>query len=640
MSQIDTTVSGAEQVSSGPDPQFAPQWGPDAPRGARTVLNRIIKEGANVPLFLGQTLINSLRDLGYNDTTSAVCEHVDNAIQWGATEVRVYFNQTGKRGEYVIDVLVYDNGKGMAANVLRAAMAFGGSMCFNNREGIGRYGLGMKAAALSLGPLLDVYSWQERGAIYNMTLDVDEISNDRGNVVNLPEPVFRRDFPVEIHNILVKPLSYPDPRNPQKPIDLLVNDPNRLEELIDPSGTIVYIPRCDRVSHRKASTLVDDATKEMARIYRRPLARGLKLYINNRRVDPFDPTYWMESAWHARVEGLVEKRSRIVQHWAIEIPLEEGKESGKFGTADVRLFRLPIAEWDQLPQKVQKNDLKIFDNRGVTCVRSDREVYVGPMASIVGQFKSTDSWWRLEIDFPAELDEAFGVAVNKQGVRPKGYVCKRIQEKIKEELKNVRTSIEQHWAERAAASKDAMDRLTEAERRANEAESLQATVLDQPMTRDADEQAQLEQNLRALAIGLRREDETDEQAYERVKNSRYITVFKHDEYWPFYHVDNKFGRIILTINTAHPFFGRIYEPVSLLAQRAIMVSQANGDEELEPDLSARCAEAVVGLQLLLLSLARTQSAMTANDGEGELQRTFDMLRRQWSQNLTTQLSLR
>ena len=32
------------------------------------------------------------------------------------------------------------------------------------------------------------------------------------------------------------------------------------------------------------------------------------------------------------------------------------------------------------------------------------------------------NWFRIEIDFPGELDEAFGVATNKQGVRPKGYV--------------------------------------------------------------------------------------------------------------------------------------------------------------------------------------------------------------------------
>src|ERR1700761_6995436 len=103
-----------------------PLWGDDAPRGGKAVLNRIIKEKATVPLFFGQTLISSLRDVGYNSTTSALCEHVDNAIQWGATEVRVYFRQAGKKGAYETDVLVLDNGSGMAPNILRFATSFGG----------------------------------------------------------------------------------------------------------------------------------------------------------------------------------------------------------------------------------------------------------------------------------------------------------------------------------------------------------------------------------------------------------------------------------------------------------------------------------------------------------------------------------
>jgi hypothetical protein len=88
-----------EQTAPEVDTQV-PAWGADAPRGGKAVLNRIIKEKATVPLFFGQTLISSLRDVGYNSTTSALCEHVDNAIQWGATEVRVYFRQTGKKGTY------------------------------------------------------------------------------------------------------------------------------------------------------------------------------------------------------------------------------------------------------------------------------------------------------------------------------------------------------------------------------------------------------------------------------------------------------------------------------------------------------------------------------------------------------------
>ena len=67
------------------------EWASDAPRGGKAVMGRILKENATVPLFFGQTLIQSLRDVGYDHTTSALCEHVDNALQAGATEVRVYF---------------------------------------------------------------------------------------------------------------------------------------------------------------------------------------------------------------------------------------------------------------------------------------------------------------------------------------------------------------------------------------------------------------------------------------------------------------------------------------------------------------------------------------------------------------------
>src|SRR5258708_4624640 len=89
-------------------------WGPDSPRGGKAVMGRILKENATVPLFFGQTMIQSLRDVGYNHTTSALCEHVDNAIQAGATQIRVYFRQVGKRGEYEIDAAGYDNSPGIS----------------------------------------------------------------------------------------------------------------------------------------------------------------------------------------------------------------------------------------------------------------------------------------------------------------------------------------------------------------------------------------------------------------------------------------------------------------------------------------------------------------------------------------------
>ena len=101
-----------------------PNWASDAPQGGRTVMNRILKENATVPLFFAQTLIASLRDVGYNTTTSALCEHVDNAIEAGAQEIRIYFRQKGGKGSYEIDAAVYDDGRGMSPNVRSRSFSF------------------------------------------------------------------------------------------------------------------------------------------------------------------------------------------------------------------------------------------------------------------------------------------------------------------------------------------------------------------------------------------------------------------------------------------------------------------------------------------------------------------------------------
>ena len=52
--------------------QSAIEWGTDAPRGGKAVMSRLLKENGTVPLFFGQTLIQSLRDVGYNPDEAEV----------------------------------------------------------------------------------------------------------------------------------------------------------------------------------------------------------------------------------------------------------------------------------------------------------------------------------------------------------------------------------------------------------------------------------------------------------------------------------------------------------------------------------------------------------------------------------------
>jgi hypothetical protein len=629
VSDVEVKPEATPEVTNVQEIEPSVSWGDDAPKGGKTVIGRMLKDGAKVPLFLGQTLVNSLRDMGYNSTTSALCEHVDNAIQWGATEIRVYFHQIGKRGESKISTLVYDNGKGMAPNVLKVATAFGGSLVYENRNGIGRYGIGMKAAALSISPAFEVYSWQELRAFYQMILDVKELGNSRSNLIELEDPSLNEQLPSEIVEILTRHMAYP--KNPHESQTLLADNWDDLLLRLGPSGTIVYMADCDRLTYRKASTLVDHATKEMGRIYRRYISKGLRLYVNNRLVEAFDPTYWMQSARHTQIEGLNPTQSKLVRSWRINVPVGEG--SLETTEISVRLFALPFEEWGALSRKVKNNDLHVFDDHTVSFMRNEREVEIGSSYPRLKIRKHGDlNWLRLEVDFTGEADEGFGVAANKQGIRLKEYVAERIVEQISQEVTNAREDIKRIQAKRAAAKSN----ISDAERRATDAEGHQAKPLPEL---PEDERVALDQNLRALSVTLKRENETDEQAFLRIKASQYVTVFKHDEYWPFYHCDFKYGKVILTINTAHPFFSSIWQPLSQMAKTMMAEGELGSDDtvDVSAGTSQTCSNVLSAIQSMLLSLARTQSQLCHGDSEGEYAKLFDQLRREWSGNLATQL---
>jgi hypothetical protein len=618
------------QSQSGPAPEqadtaeiFTPNWAPDAPRGGRAVLGRVLKENASVPLFLAQTFVQSLRDVGYNSTTSALQEHVDNAIEAGATEIRVFIRQSGKRGDLETDIMVYDNGRGMAPNVLKVATSFGGSLSFGNRTAIGRFGMGMKTAALSMSPVMELYSWQESRAVYSMILDTQAIGRERTNVIELPDPKFSDSLPPEIATFFTRSMNFPKDKAEQ---NLLAGNEAELWDRLGAHGSIVYMPECDHLSYDRDRKLVEHATKEMARVYRRQISSGLKLYVNNRRIEAYDPTYAMATARHTHVDGLKTRTSRLVDKKEVDIPIADNKS--ETARATVKIYRLPIEEWGELPRKVQKNDLHLFDGFNISVLRNDREVFAGFMPGIGVPRHSVANWLRVEIDFPGVLDEAFGIAANKQGVRPKGYVIEAINDKAGDEISTLAEEIKRFQSKRAAERSGSAP--TPSEARASEADAFLSDQLDVPLT--PEEEVQIEANLRGLAVGLMRDGETEEQAYERIKSSRYIIDYRSDPYWPFYHIEHKFGRIILTINTAHPFFSELYEPL-LKSASGVGIEE---EEDISEPAVAAARGPVVALELMLLSLARAQSVLSRDNLDAS--KLFEAFRRSWSETYRVQLT--
>lgn len=95
----DDEVMSSSHAEPPVDNGSTPKFGDRVATGVKRVFSSILKENVKVPLFIGQTMAESMRDVGYLNTTTAICEHVDNALAANASVIRVYFYERRERRE-------------------------------------------------------------------------------------------------------------------------------------------------------------------------------------------------------------------------------------------------------------------------------------------------------------------------------------------------------------------------------------------------------------------------------------------------------------------------------------------------------------------------------------------------------------
>lgn len=114
-------------------------------------------------------LLMSLRSVGYTEE-SAIADIIDNSISADATKIDVSFDWNRRR------IVITDNGFGMGADALIKNMRIGSADPGEIRpsKDLGRFGMGMKTAAFSLGKRLTVITKTSDG-FANATWDLDEV---------------------------------------------------------------------------------------------------------------------------------------------------------------------------------------------------------------------------------------------------------------------------------------------------------------------------------------------------------------------------------------------------------------------------------------------------------------------------------
>lgn len=495
--------------------------------------------------------IQSTRDSGYKNTASAISELVDNSLQAGATNVSILI----KADEHAqLKLAVVDNGCGMDRLTLIQAMRFGGSSRFNNRDGLGRFGMGLPNASLSQARRVEVYSWQENHEPIFTYLDVDEIASS--HMVTIPEAK-STTLPEWIGNITYA------------------------------SGTVVNLCSCDRLDHRRISTIEKKLLQTLGRVFRYYLWKGAQIEINGQTVIPNDPLYLAD-------DSLTQGASKFQDTWQIELYANPDDPNSGTGNVHVTFSELPVNKWHNLSNE-EKRNLGIANGAGASIVRGGREVDIGWYFMGSKRRENYDDWWRCEIKFDAILDEAFGITHTKQQIKPKEYLIEALQPYIESMAKALNGRVRQ-----AHIGLKTNKETSSAEKVAYDRDKKMPPLLPK---RDSD-----------LASN-------DEELKQLAKRHGFLRQAIQESYGesPSYHIvedeltNSCFfkpilsgGMVIGVINPRHRFYKKLYKP-------ALEGENTNGS----------FAQAI---QLMLLAAARAESSLTTT---AEIE-TIERFRREWS----------
>lgn len=445
--------------------------------------------------------IQATRDSGYKGTSSAISELVDNALQAGAKTISILVRDAEGPGQDGLDVLIMDDGRGMDAETIRHALRFGGSTRFNDREGLGRYGMGLPNSSLSQACRVTVYSWQDSGKVYSSYLDVDEIA--AGAMAEVPES-----------RISEPPIALPSS-----------------------SGTLVAWTKCDRLDQRRISTLEKKLATSLGRRFRYFIWKGVAIKINGTSIEAVDPLYLNPKSKFtgAKVYG---------EPLEYKISSDPSNPKAVTGRVRVTFSELPVHEWHGLSNE-EKQSRGVSKGAGVSLVRAGREVDYGWFFLPGKRRENYDDWWRCEIQFEASLDEAFGITHTKQQIRPKAFLLEALAPDMEAAARalNVRArkahtaakvSEQRSPSEQIAQAKDRM--LPRLPKKANGSNEILGWVKNQHPALFSEEGPV---------------DKTD-----------YKIIEGRAKHTAFFDIAYEAGKLILVLDPHHPFYKKVYRPAA------------------------------------------------------------------------------
>jgi len=425
-----------------------------------------------IPLY-GNNNMGQLQNNGYKSTVSAISEIVDNSIQWKAKNIQIVLikNTTVDRNE-IEEILIIDDGVGMDKAGLTKAVQFNSGSNAGARKGLGKYGMGLPSASVSVTKRTEIYTRMNRKKLLFNYIDLDEIERENVAGAMLPDVIEVDNYnliPVLNNGIIVAP----------------------------DKGTIVRWVKPNNVNPKTVRTIVGHLQKALGRFYRyyingfdidgETFKTDIKVFVidfngtnyaldNNygKSIVPFDPMFLMEKTQMlSEFPDIDEPTSELLGESSEKefmVPCEDGDVKTvvkiRFSTVKKKLrqdFGRSAGTTPFGKMYLKRNIDKEYAN--ISIIRAGREIDQGSFGFITSVSDERNRWWSAEVVVEPVLDLIVGVDNKKQQASNIRFIdskdntygdaheiVKWISDEISENVRTVKRNIDEQNANKKGKS--------------------------------------------------------------------------------------------------------------------------------------------------------------------------------------------
>lgn len=444
--------------------------------------------------------IESMRSINY-DNYYACMDIADNSVDADATKIQ--FILSGEKTKLTA-ISIVDNGYGMDADTLLEAVKFGSETPHEHGSDLGRFGMGLCTASLSLGKRFTILTKCQDGELLKVVHDIDFVKETNEFCCNMPVP---SSDDVKQFN------------------DLVAND----------SGTIVVIDKLDRLQRKTITSFQENLANHVSQVFRYFVSSSVdkSISVNGEKIEPSDPLMWDDPDTNRLTD---EEFDYKYEH--------EGEKHSE--RIRVRIALLPEKAIGIATGAKKRNTERV----GFYVVRNEREIASGVTFGLFMKHNSLLAF-RGEVRFSGgDLDTNLQLNLQKNGiVPPQGFVDK-LEAIVKPYLKTARDARATIMSQRADIKKVHETVKEEVKKKAK------LLKLPEGIREKRKSPTRQENKKEGTKIGGTREPNKNTQ-----KGLADLVEFEHRSMGASGHIfeSAKSNRkVIVTLNTDHPFFEKFY----------------------------------------------------------------------------------